>query len=324
MAQQPQQGCQIDRSTKIGAGAVAVVTPAMGINWATGVTLTRYFPSYYTGSSVAGLQTFYNYRDTWVETEMLPAVGTKPYVMYWLGWPMSPGCSLGGAGNSECGFVVGSSNNSLGIMINMGRTRGIGNAYTSVDNWGGCNNKWTTNYTAGETLAFGSSGPPVMLMMVRRTSGQLEFWRDGLLINTVAMATTNVLAFKMEVGTWIASQNWVSNSHTALAGLSILNSDPTNAELTTFGRNPWMMFKAPANLLSQVLPLMGAGATPRRALIMVNGQITQVVDALVGTNQKPLVLYLGAVRQRVASEGVPLILVNGTIRTLAANERLVV
>jgi len=38
---------------------------------------------------------------------------------------------------------------------------------------------------------------------------------------------------------------------------------------------------------------------------MQSGAITQIVDALVGTNTKPLVVYQGAVRERVAAEGRP-------------------
>jgi hypothetical protein len=84
--------------------------------------------------------------------------------------------------------------------------------------------------------------------------------------------------------------------------------------------NPWQMFKPQ---LRRIWAAGMAQATTRRALIISNGQITQIVDALVGTNQKPLVLYLGKVQQQVASEGVPIVIVNGVIRTLASNETLI-
>jgi len=92
----------------------------------------------------------------------------------------------------------------------------------------------------------------------------------------------------------------------------------TDAEMVSLADNPWQLFKAS----SRRMWIPNTTAT-QRALIMVGAQITQIVDALVGTNNKPLVLYMGRIQQRVADEGVPLVLVNGNIRTLAANETLI-
>lgn len=53
-----------------------------------------------------------------------------------------------------------------------------------------------------------------------------------------------------------------------------------------------------------------------RALIIVDGAIYQITDALVGTTLKPLVLYEGQVKQRSEDEGFPLVLIDGQLCTL--------
>jgi hypothetical protein len=232
--QQPQQFVPLDRRTRIGAGALAVVTPTIDVNWATGKQLTRGAASAYNVAPLGGLQTFNFRKNFYLETETLPAVGANPYVMFWLGWPVATGAVLG---PNEPAFVVGSSNNSLGICISVGSARAIGNGPAAATTWGGSNNTWTSIWSAYDTLAMGTTGAPVLLMMVRKSTG-LEFWRNGVLVNTVAGSPTNVAAFKMEIGSFIASTNWESSSNTALAGLSILNSDPVDAELLDFAANP--------------------------------------------------------------------------------------
>jgi hypothetical protein len=297
-AQQPQQGASVDRSTRIGAGAVAVVIPTMDINWATGKQLTRGNAGSFKRLNSGGHQT-YGFQDFWLETETLPAIGTSPYVMYWLGWPIATGCRLG---VNDCGFVVGSSNNTLGITINMGNVRGTGNASSSINNWGGCNNNWPTNYTANETLTLGSSGAPVFLMMVRRADGTLEFWRNGVLVNTVSLAVTSIAAFKMEVGTFIAQLNWVSNNLTALAGLSILQGDPSRAELQAFAANPYGIIKSPNRLLFSAASAAptDTGLTPGAGILTstgfapivaqsANAGLTPAAGALTTTGYAPAV-----------------------------------
>lgn len=268
-AQQPQQGAPIDRSTRIGAGAVAVVIPTMDINWATGKQLVRGVPANFKVADLGGLRTF-NFRNNfYLETETLPAVGTNPYVMFWLGWPVAYGCNLG---TGEAGFVVGSSNNTLGICVNLGSSRSIANQPASASMWGGSNNTWASIYSAGEYLNFGTTGAPVLLMMVRKSTG-LEFWRNGVLVNTVAGSPTNVAAFKMEIGTFIASTNWESTNNTAMAGLSILNSDPTNAELQAFSANVFGIIKQPNRMLFSAASASptDTGVSPASGILTATG-----------------------------------------------------
>ena len=87
-AQQPQQFAPLDRSNRIAAGALAVLTPTLDINWATGKQLTR-GGSGYALSSLGGFQTLVHRKNNYVETELLPAIGTRSYIAFWLGYPVA-------------------------------------------------------------------------------------------------------------------------------------------------------------------------------------------------------------------------------------------
>ena len=62
----------------------------------------------------------------------------------------------------------------------------------------------------------------------------------------------------------------------------------------------------------------------RRALLMDNGHIRQILDSEAGTGKSPLVLYSSAFRTRSGSEGTPVIVLNGSFRTLASTETLLI
>lgn len=74
--------------------------------------------------------------------------------------------------------------------------------------------------------------------------------------------------------------------------------------------------------LRGILPTSGAGAS-YRALVMVSGSLRQITDVELGT-LKPVVLYNGEIRRQATTEGVPLVLVNGSLRTLAAGDTLII
>jgi hypothetical protein len=61
---------------------------------------------------------------------------------------------------------------------------------------------------------------------------------------------------------------------------------------------------------------------PRRALTVVAGVIRQVLGSELGLGMKPLVLVDGVKKLRAGSEGVPLVLSGGQLRTLASGETL--
>ena len=71
-----------------------------------------------------------------------------------------------------------------------------------------------------------------------------------------------------------------------------------------------------------------SGDTPspvyRRALLIDNGHIRQILDSETGTGKKPLVLYSSVFRVRSGSEGIPVIVLNGSFQTLASTETLLI
>lgn len=71
-----------------------------------------------------------------------------------------------------------------------------------------------------------------------------------------------------------------------------------------------------------------SGDTPspvyRRALLIDNGHIRQILDSETGTGRKPLVLSSGSLKIQNTDEGLPVILTNGRFRTLASSETLLI
>ena len=64
---------------------------------------------------------------------------------------------------------------------------------------------------------------------------------------------------------------------------------------------------------------------PRRALVRDGQWLAEVTDAWLGTGRKPVVILAGELRERVAAEGVPVIIDSGVLRCLdAATEQLLI
>lgn len=65
------------------------------------------------------------------------------------------------------------------------------------------------------------------------------------------------------------------------------------------------------------------GPAPR-AIIIQLGTMKQITDAEVATGKKPLVMLDGQIKERSASEGIPVVYDAGGLRTLASNETLLI
>ena len=68
----------------------------------------------------------------------------------------------------------------------------------------------------------------------------------------------------------------------------------------------------------------GGGGTSIRALIVISGVLRQITDAEVGTGKKPVVLLDGTLKERTASEGLPIVYDAGDLRTIASGEILLI
>ncbi len=95
---------------------------------------------------------------------------------------------------------------------------------------------------------------------------------------------------------------------------SLTAADATNVEWLRFmsAKVAWVELEVP----------YGVPGTPYRALVIINGRISEITDDLIGTGLKPLVLLDGQVRERVDTEGTPLILINGLFYTLPQGSTL--
>ena len=71
------------------------------------------------------------------------------------------------------------------------------------------------------------------------------------------------------------------------------------------------------------VPKAAVSLTPRRALYLAAGALGEIPTALLGTGKKPIVILSGELKERAASEGIPVILDAGVLRCLnAASESL--
>lgn len=90
-------------------------------------------------------------------------------------------------------------------------------------------------------------------------------------------------------------------------------------EIRSMADDPWQIMKQ-RTLPVYTQSIQGVIAKIRAALYM--GGQGYVMQSPGGLSVKPLVLVNGSVRQRVASEGIPLVLDEGVVRTIAADETL--
>lgn len=274
ISRQPQQGTPINLSTRIGAGALAVITPTLGINWVTGKPLSRSGTGY-SLATLGGYQTVNFRKNFYLETEMLPALGTRSYIAFWLGYPIATGTAGNG---TEPAFVLGSSTNSVGICTSTGTNRTISVGPGGTNNsmyWGGVNASWATVYGSSDGIPnIGStSGKPVMLMMVRNQNS-LDFWRDGVMVKSLPVGISSIAAFKLIAGAFVEDPNWYVSANMALSGLIALSSDPSPAELQAFATNPWgVLFNSTAGTSTLMALMAGAlaGSTLGAALEAVSG-----------------------------------------------------
>lgn len=68
----------------------------------------------------------------------------------------------------------------------------------------------------------------------------------------------------------------------------------------------------------------GAPLSQARAVYWNGNQIAEVTDALIGTGLKPLVLLNGEVKERAASEGDAIVLIEGVLCVLPSGYELLI
>ena len=73
-----------------------------------------------------------------------------------------------------------------------------------------------------------------------------------------------------------------------------------------------------------LLTLLRTLGPTQRAVILVGGNFAQLSMGSENTGAHPIVLVNGLLQQRVANEGVAVVLVNGNLRELLGTETLIV
>ena len=235
---QPQGLARLNATNSLTKGALAVVSGAIDINVVSGIRLgsagsgrtKRVLPQ---GIAASFRNNFY------LETEVLPAIGTQSFVEFWYGIPIA---LRPAAGATEAAFLTGSNTNQNGISIT-DRSGSAGWAAISA---------WSSFNTTSDALVLGKIA---CLVTVRRQSG-MELWHDGVLIQTFTQSPVSYPAESLIIGSFIEDTGyWTSSNDTILAG-RVLN-EWTADQVRSFSANPWQLFDAPSQ---QQFPKAAAAA----------------------------------------------------------------
>lgn len=234
MRYQPQGLIRLKRGSGLTSGALAIISGANPTNLVTGVPLTIVgppAPKRVTGQGIADSLR----RAHYLATAVLPAIGLDPYVEFWVGYPNA---TKNGAGNSaEAGFLLGSSNNTTGLMQHLGSRRNG----APLDTWGAVVRPadWGKTMSALEVLA-----PDVLCVLaVVRRADRIELWRDGVLKATQMIAAETVGASRLLIGTFIEQTYWYAASDMVLCGR--IQGEWSAEQIMSFSANPNQIFEEP-------------------------------------------------------------------------------
>lgn len=246
---QPQGRVRLNRQSRLAQGALAVVSATDTINLATGTKLTVAGSGYAKAATPVGIATQFR-KNFYLETEVLPAIGTQSFVEFWFGYTKDYRNLGNPGGGYNQGFLTGSSLNNIGIA-------GGGNVGGSGDSWGAVYN-WPAVNLAGEVLTLGAL---TVLVQIRKQD-RMELWHDGRLIQTLTQSPTSYPAQTMILGSFVEdTAYWPSSSDTLLAGRIV--NDWSADDVKAFCRNPWQLLEGQAPLLyAASVPSGGATATP--------------------------------------------------------------
>ncbi len=231
------------------------------INVATGKELSRVGSGYLKSTVTAGVATSFR-ENFYLKTEVLPAIGTKPFVEIWIGYPTSKVGPKGGA--TEGKFLTGSSANQIGIFQN---NRG------GASGWGGLY-IWSTDLnTSSDVLA---AGRYTVLVTVRR-AGSMELWRDGSLIQTFTQSAASLSAQSLILGSFIEELSyWAISSDTVLAAR--IQAEWSAADVKSFSANPWQLIEAPQPIyLYAPSAATGTSLTPGAGTVAIAGYAPTVL-----------------------------------------------
>jgi hypothetical protein len=255
MRYQPQGLIRRNPESRIATAAQSLLLANGRVNLATGVAL-RSSGTIERVPGPSGVALRFS-KNGYVQTEVMPAIGTRTFVEFWYGYPSDGPAERYASGSDaqDPGFLTGSSANQLGIFQAAGNRYGSGAQWGCVYNWDAGNASAFT--LSGESLPLG--GPPVLLVAVRRQTGT-ELWRDGKMVNFVSQAPRDYPAQSLICGAFVEDINyWSSRSSTLMAGRVII--DPTADEIRQFSRNPWQLFQTPDDEEYLKSSAGGAGAT---------------------------------------------------------------
>lgn len=231
--QQPQQAARLDRSNLLTQGALAIVDAVGKQNLVSGIPLAS--SSTIAAKTIAGAGQAFDFNlDSWLETEILPAIGLSPYVEFWYGYP-----SVTSNGNQDfyASFVTGSKLNQSGIYQR--RVNG-----PPAPTWGALNS-WDAGANTWADAGRAAQYEKLTLFVAVRSAATFELYENGVLVNTVSIAPKDLPADTLIIGSFIEdTTSWATKNRTLLAGR--IKASWAAQDVRRFADNPWQIFKAPA------------------------------------------------------------------------------
>lgn len=173
----------------------------------------------------------------------------------------------------------------------------------------------TGSGTTAQFRLYHRAGPTGTLNLVGSWTGSIP--QAQTLINCFGRSTTNynaVTIYNAACGSTGSAANYAADWTSATATGSgstwqdTLAANPLTIVGATGAANSWWLFYSAGVYVRAILQKIGA--------------MSQITDAELGTGKKPLVLLNGEIKERAASEGIPIVYDAGNLRTIAAGETL--
>jgi hypothetical protein len=310
----------LDKTSPYSRGALAIIG---GNNWYNAASQLKLRNAGVLSPNATPLGVTFNFvKNGYIETEVLPAIGTQTFVEFWYGYPATDPNERYASGSSgqDPGFLTGSSANMCGIF------QAAGSRYGAPQTQWGCVYNWNAASISSYSLSNEVLPPGVLavLVIVRRQTGT-ELWRNGRLVNFIAQSPISYPAQSLICGSFVEDvAYWSSSNNTLLAGRIIADWSP--AQVQAFSANPFQLFQAQQRRLLIDSPATGgvsgsaliaespdtasASGTVTLATITGVAAVSEGVDTLAASGSTGFATITGTLAR---SEGIDTLVAAGAI-----------
>ena len=304
----PQGRVKVDVANHAGANALTAMTFQGVIFDAAANAPASYFagqPVYGAGPTGYGLLATGGYR---LRLQNNPIYLQKQEVTYYAVLQ-----SIGGGNNGDVfSRGMGSSVASVSIGVHKG----------SLNGWRAAVNGTTSDFLASPLANIGAADASVPATLVLTVGGGVaRLYVNGRLAGSGNYGG-DIDYSRTDQGLVIfSSGDVVSNFRGLLYSAGVIDGVMSPEAAEDFSQNPWQLFKSEP---SRIYSFPSEIKVSVRSIILEAGALTVLPIGQEGTGKKPIVLLDGNLKERVGSEGIPVVLENGDLRTVEPHETLVI